>query len=323
MQKAAAYVQALNLPGAADETIEMALLRRGCLRRDEHKAAGESGDLAELRPTYAALLLFGLQPQQWLPNANILAARFSGTTLTDRYIKQEINGTLPDQLRQVDLFVRDHLRSVVRLVGLIHQETIEYPLEALRELLVNAVAHRDYNMQGDNIHLYIFSDRIEIHSPGGLPGPVTLQNLLEARFSRNAVIMQLLSDMGFVERLGYGLNRVTSVMREQNLRPPRFEEVAGSFRVTLYGDAELSQTGMEMADLQANLQMYAALNLNLRQQSALVFLSKHKRITNREYQDLCPDVHAETLRRDLADLVGRGVLIKVGDKRATYYILKK
>ena len=205
----------------------------------------------------------------------------------------------------------------MRLVGLVHQETLEYPLEALRELLVNAVAHRDYNMQGDNVHLFIFSDRIEIHSPGGLPGPVTLQNLLEARFSRNAVVTQVLSDMGFVERLGYGLNRAIMAMRQHNLRPPRFEEIANSFRVTLYGEPEFAMPGLP------DLQAYADLNLSPRQQSALAFLLKHRRITNRDYQDLCPEVHAETLRRDLADLVERGVLIKVGDKRATYYILKK
>jgi ATP-dependent DNA helicase RecG len=72
-----------------------------------------------------------------------------------------------------------------------------------------------------------------------------------------------------------------------------------------------------------DLQAYADLGLNPRQQTALTYLLAHKRITNREYQELCPEVHAETLRRDLVDLVGRGLLIKVGDKRTTYYILKK
>ncbi len=62
--------------------------------------------------------------------------------------------------------------------------------------------------------------------------------------------------------------------------------------------------------------------MNLRQETLLEYLDEHPRITNREYQELCPDVHAETLRRDLADLVSRGLLIKVGDKRSTYYILK-
>jgi ATP-dependent DNA helicase RecG len=307
--KVGAYVAALHLPG--DEKPEEVLLRRGCARRLDGKSE------SPVSPTYAGLLLFGRQPQRWLPNATLLAARFSGHAMTERFIKQDISGTLPDQLRQAEAFVRDNLRSAVRMVGLTRQETSEYPLEAVRELLVNAVAHRDYNVQGDNIHLNIFADRIEVQSPGGLPGPVNLDNLLEARFSRNVVVVQVLSDLGFVERLGYGLNRVTEVMRQNHLRPPRFEEVAGSFRVTLYGEAEFRPESLE------GLQAYQDLLLNPRQESALGFLLQNRRITSHDYQDLCPEVHPETLRRDLADLVERGLLIKVGDKRATYYVLKK
>ncbi len=135
----------------------------------------------QLRPTYAAVLLFGMHPQRWVPSASILAARFSGTTFGDRFVKQELSATLPAQLRQAEGFVRDNLRREVRMLGLNSEQVLEYPAEAVRELLVNAVAHRDYNLQGDTIHLNIFADRLVVSSPGGLPGPVTLENLLEAR----------------------------------------------------------------------------------------------------------------------------------------------
>jgi ATP-dependent DNA helicase RecG len=312
------YLEALHLPleGGAPQPEEV-LLRRGCLL---HVDGG-------LRPTYAALLLFGRYPQQWLPSATILATHFAGETFTDRFIKQEIRGTLPDQLRQVETFVRENLRSLVHLGGaaslMVRQETLEYPLEAVRELLVNAVAHRDYNVQGDNIHLNLFSDRLEVQSPGGLPGPVTLDNLLEARFSRNAVLAQVLSDLGFVERIGYGLDRVVALVRQNNLRLPRFEETAGCFRVTLFSSAEAQFSGrIAVAEAPVDLSAYQGLGLNPRQESALNYLAVHRRITNSAFQDLCPEVHPETLRRDLVDLVARNVLIKVGDKKATYYILK-
>ncbi len=290
--------------GGEEPLIEL-LLKRGCLKREE----------GSLRPTYAALLLFGHRPQQWLPNATLLAARFSGTAFSDRYLKQDIRGSLPVQLRQAEIFLKENLRQVVRMTGLTHEETSEYPFDAVRELLVNAVAHRDYNLQGDNTHLNIFSDRIEVQSPGNLPGPVNLDNLLEARFSRNPVIVQILSDLGFVERLGYGLDRVVNVMRKSGLRRPHFEEIGGTFRVTLYGEAPET---VQLPDLA----VYQHQGLNQRQEQALAYLAKRRRITNREYAELCPDVHAETLRRDMADLVAKGILIKVGDKRATYYILK-
>jgi len=313
-----AYKETLNLP--PDEPIEGLLTRRGCLKEVK----------GNFIPTYAGVLLFGRHPQQWIPSATVMAARFSGVAISDQFVKQEIRGTLPQQLRQAETFVRDQLRSVVRLVGLSREETPEYPQEAVRELLVNAVAHRDYNQGGDSIHLHIFADRLEVHSPGDLPGPVTLENLLEARFSRNPVIAQVLSDLGYVERLGYGLNRVVTVMRQNNLPEPHFEEAGGSFRVSLYnaiddldperilvGEAQ-SQDAIELVDLS----QYADHELNPRQELALGFLATRKRLTNREYQELCPDVSPETLRRDLADLVKKGLLLKMGTKRGTYYILK-
>lgn len=298
-----AYIDRLNIPGS--ESQNEILLRRGCLRREEEK----------LRPTYAALLLFGHYPQRWLPTASILAARFSGVAFGDQFVKQEIGGSLPEQLRRAEIFIHDNFRRVVRMVGLSHQEVLEYPFEAVRELLVNAVAHRDYNQQGDTIHLNLYADRLEVSSPGGLPGPVTLENLLKARFSRNPVIVQVLSDLGFVERLGYGLDRVVTLMQQNGLKKPRFEETAGSFRVTLF--RETSPEGVEV-----DLSHYRDLDLNPRQERALSYLVQHKRITNREYQELSPDVHPETLRRDLVDLVSKGILLKIGDKKATYYILK-
>jgi ATP-dependent DNA helicase RecG len=303
---ARAYLSALKIePGDPAPDPNEILLQRGCLKVVD----------GEPRPTYAALLLFGRNPQRWLPSATILAVRFPGLAFGDQYIKQDIRGSLPQQLKEAEVFLRNNLQNVVRISGLVHQETPEYPFEAVRELLVNAVAHRDYNLQGDTIHLNIFADRLEVTSPGVLPGPVNLKNLLEARFSRNAVLVQILSDLGFVERLGYGLDRVVRLMQQHDLRPPSFAESAGSFKVILYNAAQ-GETGLR------DLSRYRRLELNPRQETAINFLGSHRRLASSDFQALCPEVHPETLRRDLADLVGRGVLIKVGDKKATYYILK-
>lgn len=284
---------------------EELLLRRGCMLLID----------GEYLPTYAALLLFGRHPQRWLPSASILAARFSGANFADEFLKQDIAGTIPDQLQQAQQFIEDQMRPRVNLGGLTHDLLPEYPPAAIRELLVNAVAHRDYNHQGDTIHLNFFADHLEIQSPGTLPGPITVDNLLTARFSRNPVLVQVLSDMGYVERLGYGLTRVMSTTRAAGLPPPHFSEVGGSFRATVF-----SGFGSPKAPDEALLAELAL--LNTRQQLALKYLSNQPRITNRVYQELCPDVHSETLRRDLADLVKRGLVMKVGAKRATYYILK-
>ena len=298
-----AYLAAIGAPQTADPW--QVLQSRSCL----------AGSGAGLRPTVAGLLLFGRDPQRWVPQADLIAARFSGPTVTDAFMRQTLRGTLLQQLRAVEVFLRDHLREIVSLDGMQSRRRLEYPLEAVRELVVNAVAHRDYSIAGDGIRLFIFSDRLEVHSPGRLPGPVTLENLLEARFSRNPVLVQVLADLGYIERLGYGIDRVVALAKEWQLRRPLFEEAAGGFRVSLF-------TAAPQAALTAR-QRWQGMDLNPRQWQALEFLARNGRLTNREVMEIAPGVTAETIRRDLADLVERGLLLRIGDRRGTYYILKQ
>ena len=191
----------------------------------------------------------------------------------------------------------------------------EYPLPVVREAIVNAVAHRDYAIRGDDVRVLMFSDRMEIYSPGRLPGHVTLDNLLTERFSRNEAIVQALSDMGFVERLGYGIDRMIVAMNEAGLPAPVFEETVAGFRVTLRGRGD-DLVSPEPAPRWANRQ------LDPRQERALAYLAEHGTITNREFRELIPEISDETIRRLLADLVDQGLIIKVGERKATYYILK-
>ena len=224
---------------------------------------------------------------------------------------------MPDQIRRAEAFLVSNMKRGVRLVSLEREEQVEYPTKVVREAIVNAVAHRDYSIRGDEIRVFMFSDRIEFYSPGRLPSHVTVDNIIEERFSRNEVIVQVLADMGFIEHLGYGIDRMIKLMRDYGLPAPRFQETAGGFRVTLYGHGE----GLAIEE-EINLARWSHLDLNERQQKALAYLLEERRITNREYQELCPDVSSETIRRDLADLVNKNVLLKIGRKRATYYIFK-
>jgi ATP-dependent DNA helicase RecG len=162
----------------------------------------------------------------------------------------------------------------------------------------------------------MFGDRIEFYSPGRLPGHITVDNLVEERFSRNEILVQVLSDMGFIERLGYGIDRMIRLMTGAGLPAPRFQETTAGFQVTLAGH------GASLVGEQADVLRWRQAGLNERQEQALAYLVENGRITNREYQHLCPDVSAETLRRDLVDLVRKDLLLKIGEKRATYYIFK-
>jgi ATP-dependent DNA helicase RecG len=300
--RARSYAEAAGLlPGTS---VEELLRKRGCVIGDEPV------------PTYAGILLFGKDTERFLRTAEIIVARYVGREMSDSFIREDIRGPLPDQIRRAEAFILANMRRGARLTALEREERPEYPLKAVREAIVNAVAHRDYSAQGDTIRIFMFSDRMEFYSPGKLPGHMTVANIVDERFSRNEAIVQVLADMGFIERLGYGIDRMIQLMREDGLPAPRFREKANGFLVTLrgHGDRFLALPQVPGG--------WAHLGLNDRQKLALAYLVDHQRIANREYQELCPDVSAETIRRDLADLVHKGILLRIGQKRATYYILK-
>jgi ATP-dependent DNA helicase RecG len=305
VQKYAAMFLNDPLPNKKDAILDL-LHRRGCLVK-------EGGSF---RPTISGYLLFGREPQRALPSAEILLARYAGKQMTDEFLRETVRGPLTEEVRRAEAFVVANMRKGARIDGLQRVDRSEYPIPAVREAIVNAVAHRDYAIRGDEIRVLMFSDRIEVYSPGRLPGHVTVDNIVEERFSRNEVIAQVLADMGFIERLGYGIDRMIRLMREWGLPAPRFAETTNGFKVTLLGPGE--KLGSEEIDRSK----WQHLDLNERQQAALEFLVKNLRIANRDYRELFPDVSEETIRRDLADLVEQGILLKMGDKKGTYYIFK-
>lgn len=314
-----------TLTGMGQFTAQEILHQRGCLTKYQ----------GILVPTHAGILLFGKLPQQYIRGSEITAVRFAGEVMGDTFNRQDITGTLPEQIRRAETFLADHLRKSVQLKGTMkRQEGYEYPMEAVRELVVNAVAHRDYNIQGDNIRLYMYSDHLEVHSPGSLSGPMTVENLKEERFSRNPIIVQVLSDMGFIERLGYGVDRVIELMQSQEYIAPQFTNNPSGFKVVLSNQKQISKTDklpqvnptITVKKQEPVIELNGTFNgqaINSRQESAIIYLHQksNSRITNSDLKKMFPDVHPETIRRDLVDLVNKKILNKMGQKRGSYYVL--
>lgn len=300
----AAYLAVL--PSAINQAWQQILLAQGCVAQQGH----------ELAPTYTGILLFGKAPQRFLRNAQITLVRYAGPQMGDEFVREDATGTLAQQIRRAEAFVAANMRRGMRIGGLTRSEVTEYPMAVVREAVVNAVAHRDYSIHGDGIRVLMFSNRMEIYSPGRLPGHVTLENLLTERFSRNEAIMQALSDLGFVERLGYGVDRMIAAMEDAGLPAPAFEETVAGFRVVLHG------RGDDLVSAESTSR-WSNRRLDPRQEQALAYLVQHGSITNRQFRDLVPDISDETVRRLLADLVDQGLVIKIGERKATYYILKE
>jgi ATP-dependent DNA helicase RecG len=172
---------------------------------------------------------------------------------------------------------------------------------------------------------------LEIISPGGLAGFITLDNIIEEHFSRNPRLVQGLFQWGYIEELGLGIDRMIEDMVSAGHPAPKFNATAYSFTVIMSNVRErramqnivLSQP-MTSSTPAAEVTTSSGGNLtvNERQARAIQYVRDHGRITNKDFQVLCPNVTPETLRMDLADLVDKNLLMRVGEKKGTFYILK-
>jgi len=266
--------------------------------------------LANGKPTRAAVLLFGKTPTRFYPSAFLKLGRFRSPTLIvdDR----EVSGTLLNQVEETMAWLRERLQTRFEVTGRPQREVIwEYPLEAVREAVINAVCHRDY-LSTAHTQVRLYDDRLEIWNPGGLPASLTPADLLRDHDSvpRNPKIATAFFFAGLVEQWGTGTIRMAKALREAGLPDPTFEaEGVGRFRVVVRQDP------FTEAFLQE-------LGLNNRQLKAVAYIRQHGEMSNRDYRELT-GLSDETARKEIAQLRDRGVLVAVGKGRSTAYVLKK
>ena len=166
-------------------------------------------------PTIAGIILFGRKPQQHLPYAQVNAARIPGIDVSmEPSDMKDITGRLLDVIDQIQRFLRLHLPTPHEIKGFSPEAKPELPEEALREAVVNAVAHRDYTVQGP-IRIFILDDRIEIHTPGRTPNTVDEAAMRAGvHVVRNPHIYARLSDAGLVTRAGSGIRRIIRLIKQ-------------------------------------------------------------------------------------------------------------
>ncbi len=185
--------------------------------------------------TVAGLLLFGINPQRYLPYAGISFAHFSGHEVTEELIdKQVIEGVLSFQVDSALAVIRNNLQRPSRIQGARTEDaSFQYPDKVFRELLVNAVIHRNYSITGSRIRIQLFTDRIEFISPGRLPNSVSIAKLpMGVSYAVNPIIVKFMENLRYMDRLGRGLPMVWQTARK-NQREICFEEIGEEFRVVL------------------------------------------------------------------------------------------
>lgn len=235
-------------------------------------------------------------------------ARFRGSEIEDDIT---IDGNLFNQVEEALKFIRKHINVRFRIGGGAQREEVwDYPPEALREAVINAVAHRDY-AEPDEVQIKILDDRIIFWNPGKLPFELKIEDLYKPHPSkpRNKLIAKVFYYSGHIEKWGSGIERILRALREYNLPETKFEEVFGGFQVTFYKDIYTEEH-------------LRNLGLNDRQVRAVFYVKEKGSITNKEYQELFK-VSRITATRDLSELVEKGILMRVGrGKRGTKYVIQ-
>ncbi len=280
-------------------------------------------DSGEDYATAAGIVLLAGDPSSVFPQCRILADAYSGTEPDGSPRDHEdIRLPMPLSIDRALTFIDRNTRHPMRIVGLNRIRMSEYPSEALREALVNAVAHRQYEDAGRKIILEVFYDRIVISSPGLPPSPITIASLRKGKYrpcSRNPVLAQCLSYFHRIEERGSGFRRMRDQMLNHGLDQPLLGTDTGYFQVTFPGPADNIER-LRAPEGKMLVTPAVETQLNKRQRKALAeviasgsvssgWLVKHLSITY------------DTANRDLKELAKLNILVREGHGRAAKYIL--
>jgi ATP-dependent DNA helicase RecG len=226
------YFKITYLPLAIDEET----LKQNGRSTEEQLASLRFFDLKESCPTNAGILLFGVNPLYHLPGAYIQYIKFDGSELVSNVqFEKQFSGAYVTELRTLDDFIKNNIIKERPIKGNSFQErTIRnYPYWSLRELIMNAVMHRNYESNSP-IYIYEFTNRIEIVNPGGLYGDVNANNFPNASDYRNVVIAESMKRLGYVNRFNYGIRRAMDELTKTGNGEPNFDISLGTkFKVTI------------------------------------------------------------------------------------------
>jgi len=259
--------------------------------------------------TNAAIILFGKDPQKYFINAVVRIGRFKdqATIIGDK----KISGNLFKIAAEAENIIKQFINVRYEIKDSFQRKEVwDFPLPAIREALFNAIIHRDYFKSNIQTQIKIFDDFIWFYNPGVLPEGLTIEKLqgVHPSIARNPLIMNVFYLAGFVEEYGSGFERIKNSFKKQDLPDPSILEDESGF-IMQFNKKEESK---EFPDIE---------NLNERQKKAVEYLKKEGRISNKIYQEI-NNTTRNTVKRDINDMIEKKFLIRVGDGRSIYYILK-
>ena len=270
-----------------------------------HGGIGVTGDA--IYPTVAGLLAFAHTPERWLTASGIDIATFRANQTSPTHARvRQIRGPIFQIIDDAYTILKEACTSS-RQEGARVVDTIDVPEIVLRELITNAVVHRDLSDYGSVVRIQVFPNYIEWISPGGLPANITIDTLLTAQFSRNPSLAQFLFHASYIEKFGMGLDVVNDTLRRAHLGKPEFYDDVHSFRVRVNRDtAALSES----------------IPQSTRVATILALFTEQPQWRQRDILDRLR-VPRSTLQRDLDYLVEQGRLVVQGATRSRVYHLPR
>jgi ATP-dependent DNA helicase RecG len=258
--------------------------------------------------TRAGLLLFGREPHRFLISAKTRVGRFkTSTTILDTAVAA---GNLFNQVERTVEAIKKHLSVRFEIKGIERQDIWDYPIEAIREAVINALIHKDY-LSPAEIQIKVYDDKIWMWNPGGLPKELSVEDLKRehSSYPRNPLIANVFYLAGFIELWGSGTKRIVDLCKEQGLPEPDYKEEQGGFSVWFYKDIYTEE----------NLRK---LGVNERQIKAVMYVKEKGSINLSSFKNIVHEVSEKTLYRDLQNLVNKRVLKELGEKKGRKYELR-
>ena len=293
-------------PKAGEADVVRALTGFGVAARTESQSAPSV--------MTAALVLFGDEPDSIVSGARVQLVRRAGTGPRPGPVsaREECTGPVGRILDCCLDFIAVHTSRHEAVIGKQRELLPEYPVAVLREAVLNALAHRDYGLVGATVDVTIWDDRIEVRSPGPLPGHITVENMRDEHYSRNPKIMRVLKIMGLVEEYGEGIDRMHSEMEARLMEPPIFDATPDSVTVTLRNKSLAS------AEDQAWLMTLGSEPLTADERRVLLVARRERFVTPRRLKQFLGESDVSRL---LSGAMDKGLLVRTGERGGSRYEL--
>lgn len=217
------------------QAVDPEVIRENGREIEAQLAALRFYNLGKRCPTNAGVIMFGKDPLNFFPGAYVQFVHYDGETLADEPVEQkQFSGSLMAVLREIDFFVKARFTQKPVVESVLRERLVwDYPEKAVRELLMNAILHRDYQSNHPT-RFYFFSDRIEIQNAGGLYGEANPQNFPSVNDYRNPILAEAMVSLGYANRFGRGVTRAQALLQENGNPPAQFTCEATHFLAIVF-----------------------------------------------------------------------------------------